>query len=66
MNEWILPSYNENLSPQSELKKFLECETHMKIFLSAMKSSAADMELKHWFTMMKNSAPVLDTQPHHQ
>lgn len=38
------------------------CQTHMKSFLSEMKSSADDRELKHWFTMMKKRAPNLRTQ----
>lgn len=37
------------------------CQTHMKSFLSVMKSSADDMELKHWFTVMKKRAPNLKT-----
>ncbi len=32
---------------------------HTNSFLSVMKSSAEDIELKHWLVVMKKSAPIL-------
>lgn len=57
-------SHNEALIYSEMLAALLwtESRAYMKSFLSMMKSSAEDRELKHWFTTMKKSAPNLRTQ----